>query len=177
MTDQNQEHKIWIRTAPDLHGVYRVSLEFDDDTAFTLSPETAAQYANYVLQAAAAAEHDAAIVAQLSKLTDDMKAAVQIVADLRADRPALSAVSPLSLEPGVSAYTGEPFLSVKVDGEAAGQWTVADAREHAIFAMEAIHVADLDGAYLRVLRGVVQLDEDRARAVVGDLLNWRKEAK
>jgi len=176
MSDEG-ERKIWIRTAPDLDGAYRVSVEFDEDSAFPMSEETAAQYAHYVLAAAAAAEHDAAIVAQLSELTGDMKAAAQIVVDLRADRPAMTAVSPLSLEPGVSALTGEPFLKVSVAGEPAGQWTTGDAREHAIAAMEAVHVADLDGAYLRVLRGAVQLDEQRARGVVGDLINWRKEPK
>ena len=41
--------------------------------------------------------------------------------------------------------------------------------------LEAVVVADLDGGYLRTLRGVIGLDEHTARNVVDDLKDWRYE--
>jgi hypothetical protein len=163
----------WIRTAPDMQGVYRTSVDVNDDVSFPLTRETAATYAYHILGAVAEAEYDAAIIRQLTKVTGDEKDAVQIVADLRADRPVPAKVGPLTLEPGVSVYTGKAFLEVKVDGRGIGQWDAPDAREHALAALEAVLVADLDGAYLRTRRTLVHLDDGLSRTIVGDLIKWR----
>lgn len=42
-----------------------------------------------------------------------------------------------------------------------------------MYVLESVVVAELDSAYLRMLRSLVGLDEDRARTVVGDLVNFR----
>lgn len=167
---------VWIRTEPDLDGTYRPVLEIDDDTSYPLTADSAAIYANEILRAAAIAEYEAAVVAQMTKVSGgDATTAAQVVGDLRGDRPDTTPLTPLRLIPGVSAFTGEAFLIVEIRGQQVGQWTTAAAREHALFALEAVHVADLDSAYLRWLRSGPAVDEPRARAVVEDLANFRGE--
>lgn len=169
---------VWIKTEPSTDGsAYVVTAEFSDDRAKTLTPEVALRYGSAVLAAAQRAEYDAAVARQLTRIGSDLDAALQIVTDLRNDRPPLDdeATAPLALDPGVNKRLA-PFLVVKIDGEAVGQWTVGAAREHASHVLEAVAAADLDSNYYRALTGIVGLDEGRARAVVGDLGQYRDEA-
>lgn len=166
---------VWIKTEPTVDGkAYVVTLEASDDTAVTLDPQRALRYAWGVLDAAHRAVYDAAVNRQLAALTDK-NAAAQMINDMRQDRPPLDAdaTAPLAFEPGVSVFTGEPFLVVMVNGERQGQWTYGDAREHAMAVLETVVVADLDSGYYRALIGAVGLDEGRARQVVEDIGNHR----
>lgn len=162
---------VWVRTDPTPDGVYRPTLEFGGDVAHVLDEHSAAVHALEVIGAVAEAEHDAAIVAQLTKLTGDRDAAGLIVAGLRADRPPVTWSTPIQLTPGVSAFSGQPFLVVSVNGKQIGQWSVADARGHATYVLAAVRAAQLDSAYLRSLRSI-GLDDPTARAAVGDLANY-----
>jgi hypothetical protein len=174
VTDEEENPKtVWIRTAPDADGVYRPVLEVDADTAYNLTEDSACKYAMYVLRAVAVAEHDAAVFRQLKEITGSEDAAAQLIRDLREERPPLVPLLPLVLVPGVSALTKEAFLDIEIHGSKEGQWTMADAREHALTVLEMVCVADLDGAYLRILK-TIGIEDDRARAVIGDLGNWRK---
>jgi len=168
---------VWIRTVPDLDGTYRCVVEIDSDTSHPITRDTASVYAGAVLQAAARAEQDAAVIRQITKVTASPERAVEVVRLLRGDRPPIDWPSPLRLEPGVSSRTGEGFLLVRIgDGDPVGQWTPAAAREHATGVMESVEVADLDGAYLRALR-TIGIDETRARNVVDDLAGHRSEGE
>jgi len=177
MTEESRT--VWIRTTPDLDGIYLVVLEIDDDTSHPLDADTAMAYARAVLCAVARAEHDAAVVSQMRKIgeggREGLQAAAELVGSIRGDRPPISWPTPLELAPVVSTATGAPFLTVSIKVTAVGQWTMEDARGHALGVLEAVEAADLDAAYLRALRGL-EIDEQRARAIVADLANHRTDS-
>lgn len=167
---------VWLRSelAPDLSH-YVVTLEASDDVARILTPTTGLKYAAGVLAAAERADYDAAVIRQMGvglKLPLDV--AGQVVSDMRQDRPPLRDVDthPLRFEPGVN-MEGDGFLVVSLNDERLGQWTVEDARLHAMGVLQVIAVADLDATYFRTLVGLVGLDKGRASQVVGDLGKYR----
>ena len=166
---------LWVSTDPTPDGVYRVNLMWGPDKALVLDQETAMAHAREVLNAAAEAEYDAAVAKQLQARGVDQRAAAQMVVDLRAERPEVTPTTPMRLVPGVSAFTGQPFIALHMDGKAIGQWSTADARQHALYVLMSVRVAELDSAYLRALRGAVGLDDATARAVVGDLATHRDD--
>lgn len=177
MTTQDNEPSIWVRTAPDINGTYRVSLELTDDIAEFLDPATALQHAEYTLTQACRAEFDAKVFKQLDSLlpprpgsrTGDRKAMIALVIrELRELRTEPIAPTRLSLHAGVNTK-GEPFLTLRFDDESVGQWELDDARSHAGGVIEAVHAADLDNQYLQVLMKSVELDENTARKVIGNL--------
>jgi hypothetical protein len=153
-----------------------VTIEFSDDRSIPLTPDSAPRYAMTILQAVARAEYDAAVYRQLHDLINNEAAVVGLIRDLRQDRPEIdhAATAPLTVEPGVNRK-GQPMLTVSVDGQALGQWTMEGAREHVLTALEVTAVADLDAGYYRALTGSVGIDEGRARAVIADLNNHRLE--
>lgn len=165
---------ISILTQPDIDGTYRVTLEIDADTSYNLDRCTAQTHATAILAAVARAEHDAAVIRQMRKVGTGREAAVELITTIRADRPAIDWPAPLQLTPGVSSKTGDPFLHVTIKRKAIGQWTMDDARNHAMSVLEAVEVADLDGAYLRALM-TIGVDEPRARATVGNLADFRDD--
>lgn len=172
----SDEQSVWIKTEPSVDGsTYIVTVEIDDDKAIRLDPHSAPNYALAILQAIARAEYDAAVFTQLGHLIPDVQTVMRLVVDLRKDRPEIdtSATKPLEIEPGVNSKA-EPFLAVLIDGKKVGQWTMADAREHVLSALETTVVADLDAGYYRALTGLVGLDQGRARQVVSDLRKHRK---
>jgi hypothetical protein len=124
-----------------------------------------------VLEAVGRADYDAAVYAQLSKLGITDSAVVQVVTDLRADRPPLdtAATAPLELVPGVSHRNRRGFLTLKVHGEEVGQWELADARHHALACLEVQTAVDLDAGYRAALVGIIGLDDAHARNVVAGL--------
>lgn len=173
--------EVWIKTAPDLDGVYRPVLEFDEDTSHPLDQKSAMEYAYEVLRAVAIAEYEAAIYAQLSQVmqphlgdSEELKQTIAAVLDdLRKDRAPATWSTPLQLRPGVSAFSGEAFLHVEIKGKLVGQWSMADARDHALGVVESVHIAELDSGYWRALRSLINIEDDRARNVVQDLVNHR----
>ena len=164
---------VWLRTTADENGAYRCTLEVNDDVALFLDRAGAAAYAYNLLNAVAIAEYDAAVLAQLTSMSNQ-EAAVQIVVDLRKDRPEGRQYGPLQFMPGVNQH-GKPFLTVHLGETVLGQWSLPDARTHALHALESVLVADLDSAYLRLLRGAVGVDENTARNTVDDLINHRPD--
>jgi len=175
--EPESEGAVWIKTEPSVDGLtYTVTVEISEDRAIVLTPESAPRYAMTILEAVARAEYDAAVFKQMTGVAPDQQLAFQVVSDLRQDRPEIdtSATKPLEIVPGVNGK-GLPFLSVFIDGKQVGQWGIADAREHALFALEAVTGADLDAGYYRALTGLVGLDEARARNVIGDLIRHRDE--
>lgn len=164
---------IWVRSDIAADGTYVVAMETDQDTSFVMDRDTAVAHVFAVVDVAQRAAYDAAVIAQLTKTGVDLDAAVELVAGIRADRPPVVIPGPLELVPGVSQKTREPFLTVQVNGKPVGQWTVEDAEQHATYVLGAVAVADLDSGYYRALRGMLQLDEQRARNVVDDLANHR----
>jgi hypothetical protein len=164
---------VWVKTERTLDETgWMVTVEIDGDNAIALTENEAPQYVYGVLDAAARAEYDAAVLAQIGAKVD-REHAMRLIVDLRRERPPLRATRLLDLLPGVSVK-GEPFIGIEVNGKQVGQWDVADARLHAMHVMEAVVTADLDAGYLRALKGIVGLDDSTAHAAVADLANWRK---
>lgn len=179
MTAAEEESGVWIISEPTVDGsAYVVTLAADDDTAITLDRERATIYAFGVLDAAHRAAYDAAVFAQLTRKLglDDETAGLTIV-DLRKDRPPLppETTAPIVLDPGVSNRDQKPFLALSVNGKRVGQWTVEDARQHALAVLETVVVADLDAGYYRALVGQIGIDSDTAQQVVQDIGNHREE--
>lgn len=164
----------WIRTEPTIDGkAFIVTLSIDQDYAVTLTPTRAMGYATALLGAAAEAEYDAAILKQVTtRLGLDDAHAVQLVNDMRADRPPRRGAG-LIFEGGVSRRLRHPFITILRDGTPIGQMDTPAARRHALHVLEAPAAADLDALYLKVLRSTVMLEEDVARTVVNDIENHR----
>ncbi|WP_068924990.1 hypothetical protein [Planobispora rosea] len=162
---------IWVASdlAPD--GTYVTAIHYSGDRSRILDRAAALAYAAEIHRAAVCAEHDAAIIRQLTSLGLPMEAGGHTVRALRADRPPLddAATAPLRLVPGVSARTGAGFLDLYVDGKQVGQWDPVDARGHASYILDALAAADLDAAYHRYLISDHGLDADSAKAIIGGL--------
>lgn len=170
--------KVFVASDVTDHG-YVATLSVDADQTRVLTPAESIRYAAAVLDAAARAEYDGAVFAQMSGIDGiGTQSAAMLVLDLRKDRPPLDgdALTPLGLEPSVNPE-GKPFLVVSIAGEKVGQWTPAEARGHALNVLEVVAAVDLDSAYYRLLRGIVGLDEHRARNIVSELGNHRPEGR
>jgi hypothetical protein len=169
---------VMVRCDVAADGAYQLVLEFTGtDTVRPLDEAEAHRYAATVARAASYAETDAAVLDQLvNKLGLPRRDAAGVVADLRERRPALdaAAIAPLELAPSISAITGKPFLAVGMAGRASGQWTLDDARGHAVHVLEALATVDTDTAYFEYLAGSDgRVGPDRARAAVEDVANFR----
>jgi hypothetical protein len=164
-------------------------------TTWGLTPDRALAYAAAVIRAAVTAEHDAAVAGLLmNKLAVPDRLVAELFAhDLRPDRPDTDAdTGPLLLRPGVAvdehlngSRTFRPFIGLHLAdthiesgrpawsprGEKVGQFTPADARQHATAVLDTIAAADLDSALRRLLVGPLGLGEARASAVIADLAN------
>jgi hypothetical protein len=176
---------VWVTSEPTPDGGYVVSLEFDDDTARPLHGEVeTTRYVEAVLTAAGWAEYDAAAVAQLcGKMGMPLEVAGQAVTDLRQNRPAIDdeATAPLRLTPGVAGNPAadgvrHAFIAVHLRDKQLGQWTVADARGHALHVLEAALNTRMDAAY-RLLLHEFGLDDETARAAVMDIGNFREQVQ
>jgi hypothetical protein len=174
--EQNTPHAIWVISdvAPD--GTYIATVQISDDIAIALDHAAGVRYATTVLAVAARAQFDAAAYAQMTKgATVEPATAKHTIADLRGDRPSLdaAATAPFDLRPGVNA-AGEPFIGLWLPGKQLGQWSVADARQHAVDVLEVLEGAALDDAYYQLLL-TTGLAERKARYMVADLANWRHQ--
>lgn len=173
-----EEDSIWIRTEPSVDGsTFMVTVEFGQDRSITLDEQGAFQYAKAILTAVQYAEYDAAVLKQMRELMPgaDEQTVMQLVVDMRNERPEpdFTGYEPFALVPGVSIYSGKGFLTVMLDGKRAGQWDIPAAREHAMMAIEALIVADLDNTYLKILKGIVGLEDEKSRQVVAQLVRFR----
>ncbi|MFR9675856.1 hypothetical protein [Streptomyces sp. TR02-1] len=161
-------------------GDYRATIAWGRDHSRILDKDAALAYASTIFDAAQRAEYDAAVVRQLTTLPDiDVDAAVGVLRDVWEDRPDLdsTAIAPMLLQPGLNKREMRPGIVVHLDDgdkpRTLGTWTVQQAREHATQVMETVWAVDLDSAYLRFLRGTMDLDAGTARAMISDLANHR----
>lgn len=170
MTQPDEENVgvVWIRTEPDITGTYRLKIEIDEDRGQFLTAEEARAYGEYVLGQTVLAHYDSLVFRQLTAGTKDPRAAADVIQDLRKDRVPAQSPLPLALRPGVNIQ-GKPFMTVVIDGKDVGQWSIPDAREHALRILEGVQRADLDEQYRRTLVSLVGLDDAVARSAVEGL--------
>jgi hypothetical protein len=158
---------VWVESDVHADGRYGITVRAGD-VARGLSEQEALVHAAAVLVAVQRAEYDAATLSLLTSIGIDNETAVLSIQELRTARPVIDpeALAPLLLAPGVSAFTGKPFLTVMAGDLTVGQWSVDQARRHAVAALEVAEVVRLDQALFDWLVSEVDLDEGRARAVV-----------
>lgn len=162
---------LWVRSERMPSGAYGVAVSVGEDVAFTLAPAAAQRYALGVLAAATTAEHEAAIVATIRGIGGELgdEHAVQIVGDVRADRPPLAPAGPFQLATNVTR-DGGPLVAFRAPALPVEDFAVdaGAAREHATAVLTALVAADLDATVLRVLR-TWGIDEHRAAGFVAAL--------
>lgn len=156
---------------------YVATVHFTEDISHAFpTPESAVEYARAFLQAWGAAEYDAAVFAQLTqKLGMPADKAVRLLAHLRGRRrnPVSYTVGPITVEPGVSAFTGKPFIKCTV-GALQWQWAGADVSQHAQHVLEVSSVVEYDTTYREFLVEM-DIEPERALAVVQDIATFREE--
>ncbi|MGH9004145.1 MAG: hypothetical protein ACRDYV_13555 [Acidimicrobiia bacterium] len=166
----------WVSSDVAADGTYIVTVSIGD-RARTLDRDGVLAYVLSLVRTASAAAHDSAVINLFTARLGLPKetAATFVALELRPDRPEPDdeATYPLRFRPGVGERG--PFLHLYLDGrdEPIGQWDPADAHGHARHVLEALATADLDAALLRHLRGIAQVSEDSARAMIADLANYR----
>lgn len=155
-------------------GTYVLTVTTGPDTVFVLDYEAALRYVTHVVGAAARAEYDAAVIAQLASLGVPTPEAGLLIRQMRADRPPLASEWPISFEGIVASKTLRPEVTIQADGEPVGQVGTGALVEHALNVLDAVNIAELDNAYRRHLVGVVGLNDDSARAAVAGLDEHRR---
>lgn len=175
-SDEHDREGIWVYSdlTADGQSNYTVTVSADPDTVFSLKADAAMRYVAAVFRAATVAQHDAAVIHQLStKLGLDKKMAAMTIVDLRDDREpaAVEATAPLRFEAIVSNTTGRPYVHVSTRKKQLTQWTPEDCFHHGSAVLQVLAGVDLDSAYFRYLVNTVGIDAPRARAVVNDLGN------
>lgn len=165
----------WVQSLATGSGTYKAAIHLGDRILCWLTVERATRYAATLAAVVAAATTDAAIMKQLRNSEGDTQDWLQVVGTVvqrvRAARPEPDhgATAPLVFEPGVSLFTGEPFVHVRLDGKLAWQWSPADARRHLLHVLEVAAGTPDDAVYRRVLAEEVGLDADTAARAVQDL--------
>lgn len=180
-TDDEFTVKIW--TKADAKGQFHVHMSWPG-TDLTLTSDLAHSWCQYVLAAVAAAEYDEAVMRQFTHLAPETThgkinlGGYTLIRQLRADRGEQyhdPLISDFSLTPAVSGTTLAGFLQVHHKKVRIGQWTLNDARQHALSLLESMATAPLDSAYLRLLTTTMRLPEAHARNVVNDLADFRPQ--
>lgn len=180
MTDTNEHrgHHLMVKSDVAADGTYTACVEVGEDQAFPLDRQRAQAYAVAVLTAAMHAEHDAAVVAQFLAIGLTQDHATQAIAVMRQRRLPVddAATEPLQFIPGVSLFTGDPFIHLLLEGKAFCQLRPADAVEHALYVLRILTAADVDGVYYRYLAQDLDLPEGNARATVADIGRYYQES-
>lgn len=180
-----KETGIWIRSTArqGKEGVlagYDVVIDIGGDRSIALSEDEAFKHARILLRACAMAEYDHSVYQQMLARMDDPDIAYSVVQDLQRDRapfnPDFESTKPFTYLPGLARDDARtPLIQLRVDDKPVGLWDLNEARKHAFVLIEAPQAAELDEVYLKVLRGVIGLEEDLARRVVGGLAEHRPE--
>lgn len=163
---------IWVISDVMPDGTYGAVIHFSPDLAYSVpGGADLGTYVTAVLSAAAAAKYDAAVLAQLTRVSS-AEAAAEAVGHLRKQRNQTEwRAGPMTLTPGISAFDKKPFLRCAA-GAQVWQWNPDDVLRHVGDVLQvAVGVAD-DTRYHRLLVDHISLDEPTARAVVGDLSSF-----
>lgn len=169
-------HGVYVTSAADENGIYRAEMLLGPDRAIPFTASDGMSWTRSVLQAVAYARYDSAVYRQLIDVGLPPEAAAQVVQDMRSDRAETITIAPdldtgFTLIPGVNER-GQGFLYVQRDGRLVGQWSLEDARMHALAVLETLETLTLDTQYLRILTTSVGLDRLRSGLVVRELSNF-----
>lgn len=137
---------------------------------WAMSPEGAQRYAAALIARAVQAEHEAALVATLRAYAMTEELVTEALGTVRTERDRYGVsrrvTHPLSLYPGVSLFTGAPFLRVEADDLPTWQWSPADARGHALHVLEVIAASEADALLAKVLTVDLGVTQPVAHALI-----------
>lgn len=156
---------------------YAVQLVLQAEPIARMDHAAALKHAAAVLAVAQHAEHDGALLRQMTEhLGMPAEVAAHTVRSLRETRrvPSKADTAPLTLSPVVTSAM-RAGVDIHHRGEQLGRWTLADARAHAQYLLEAVEAARLDTAYRRYLVDVVGVGEASASAAVYGLRDFRPD--
>lgn len=162
----------WVFSDHDLDGRYTPSVAFGPDTVFPIDDPMA--YAAAVTRAAITAQHDSAVVRLLHEhvgipLEDVGQAVILSLRDGEVVRPPIEVLPGLTMTPGISSKTLQPFVDIHVKGQEFSQNTVQEMLEHAAGALQVSTAVGLDTRLFRMLVDELGIDVPRASAIVAHL--------
>lgn len=166
----------WVTSDLAADGTYIVSVHIGD-RLWPLSREEAHRHAVALVTQAERAERDAALMRLFTGRLSmpEHLAGAFVLKDVRPDRPEVDEPGPLRLVTGVTPGPEyRPFLTLHLDGEPVGQWSVTDARQHALKVMEVVECVDEDNRLFVAMRGLLEAPVGTIRAVIDDLANYRE---
>lgn len=172
---EDQTDGLWITSDPLPDGSYALVLSVDGDHSRALTPDEAVSYGLAVFAVAAAVDYEQSVYHQLSERGAATEAVLQVVADLRRDRPPFDrkALEPLRWIPGLNSE-GTGFIRLELDGHPIGQLSVDDARGHAAHVIEAVPNAENDTVYRALLCHSIGLSDLDAKIAVHLLGSYRR---
>jgi len=162
---------IWVRSEVLPDGSYTIGFNIGPDLAWTLPPRAATAYAVACITLSMAADHDAAVLRQLTQgaqlsLADSARFLHEAVRSPRSARRPCS--GPLQFEAGLR-MDGKPFIASTVNGRPLGQLSPADLRGHASNVLTVVAAVDLDSNLHHALTRRMELDDPTARAFITTL--------
>jgi hypothetical protein len=173
---------LWLKLHGNDDGTYSVLLEIGDDEARIMTEAEALTWAQHVSSIAAAAHHDAMVLAQMRDLDMPPHVAAGMIRKIRELRRSQMPASPLenlTLSPAITSDEDvtphqipeklDGFVMISYRGDQVGQWSVDDATRHAGDVLLCQSMSLMDATYLRALRDIIKLDFPKARAIVREL--------
>lgn len=157
-------------------GVYVPTIALDDRLLITLDRVRVLAYVEAWAEAIARAEHDAAVLSQLTGIGVDNAHAIAVVTkDLRPHRPPLNAeaTAPLRLESILSSRTLRGQVAAFLDDEKIMQLDGPAVYDHIGKVLPAVATCALDNAYRSFMINNIDVSEGRANNMVHDLARWR----
>lgn len=157
---------------------YAIGLSIGEDRSIILDRDQAEEYALAVLRTVMHARYDAAVIKQMRhRLKQPDQSAAHVVESLRLGRADARAddahaTAPLTFVPGVSAFTGEPFVQIRFDGNTISQLDIQNATTHALGVLQVRDAVDCDTDYYRFLTTDLKIGKLRARNVIEDVALW-----
>lgn len=169
-----------MRVDRTFNGEYVAVVELGADQSMPLNAGNAFRYARAVAAVAQRTEYDAAMLRQMiHHLKLGKTEALQMVQEIRAARDPIDedALGLLHLEPGVTENLRgsglRPFLTVMANGRPLGEWSIEEARSHALAVLETVEATELDAGYWRFLTGRIGAEDVPAAYMVANIARWR----
>ncbi|KGI79316.1 hypothetical protein IL38_23690 [Actinopolyspora erythraea] len=170
-----QQDAIWVvsERVGDGQG-YALTVHYSDDVSQSLEASEAVTYAATVTRAAVVADSEAAVYQQLTTALDlAPQETAPVITALREQRPESYTAGPLTITPGISAFTGRGFLRCAAR-DRSWQWDIDGARQHARQVLDVASGVEFDRAYEETLVSLLGVDVSTASAVVYDVAAYRE---
>lgn len=176
MNDRDYENATWVESELMPDGSYAVGIHYTPDKSTALGAPMARAYVRDVSKAVACAQYGAAVLKQLTTIGIDDNNALPTVGEIMGERWAgVELPGGARIIPLISQRDRKPYVRIDIGGDPLTQWSPADATDHALHVLMVAATVPLDTAYFEFLRATLNLPEEKARGLVGDLAAHREE--